>query len=84
MDWIIGANDNLSGVWSMDRVTQTNLGVPAYNAIDPCRQSYLRGFGFQYQTQIYNFSETHLFSPVLYDQSRDLASAYITRFESGR
>lgn len=80
MDWIIGANDTLSGVWNMDRVTQTNLGVPAYNAIDPAASPTFGGFGFQYQTQIYNFSETHLFSPRTFMTNRVIwRPRYITR-----
>ncbi len=79
-DWTIGPKDNFSFVWNMDRVTQTNLGVPAYNAIDPAASPTFGGFGFQYQTQIYNFSETHLFSPDTFMTNRVIwRPRYITR-----
>jgi hypothetical protein len=80
VDWNIGAKDTLAAVWNMDRVTQINLGVPAYNAIDPAASPTFGGFGFQYQTQIYNFSETHLFSPNTFMTNRVIwRPRYITR-----
>ena len=80
IDWRIGNNDNFTGVWNMDRVTQINLGVPAYNKIDPAASPTFGGFGFQYQTQIYNFSETHLFSPTTFMTNRVIwRPRYITR-----
>lgn len=80
IDWNIGAKDTFSAVWNMDRVTQNNLGVPAYNAIDPAASPTFGGFGFQYQTQIYNFSETHLFSPNSFMMNRVIwRPRYITR-----
>jgi len=80
VDWTITDHDTLSGVWLMDRVTQTNNGVPQYNAIDPATSPLLGGFGFQYQTQIYNFSEVHLFSPTTFVTNRVIwRPRYITR-----
>ena len=62
VDWNISDKDTLSGVWLLDHVRQTNNGVAAYNAISKATTPTLGGFGFLYQTQVYNFTETHLFS----------------------
>jgi hypothetical protein len=70
-DWNIGQNDTFTGVWMLDRVTNTFLGVDAYNKIDVALAPTLTsGFGFQYQTQVFNLSENHIFSPTLFVSNR--------------
>lgn len=70
VDWNIGNNDTFSGIWNFVRDTTNNLGAAPYNAISPAVSPTLGGFGFQYQTQIFNFEETHLFSPTLFMSNR--------------
>lgn len=82
IDWSISDKDSFYGVWMMDRVTENNEGIDAYNKIDPAASPVApgQGFGFQYQTQVYNFSETHLFSPNTFVTNRIIwRPRYITR-----
>jgi hypothetical protein len=80
VDWDISAKDTLTGVWLLSYNKQINKGVPAYNAISPATSPTLGGFGFRYQSQVYNFSETHLFSSTTFVTNRVIwRPRYITR-----
>jgi hypothetical protein len=61
IDWGISQKDTFSFLWLIDNVLNAYLGVPAYNAISPAATPELGGEpGFYYQSQSFNFSETHL------------------------
>src|SRR5581483_3616013 len=70
VDWLISDKDRFSGVYMFDHTLNENLGVDAYNKISPAASPTLSGFGFRYFTQVYNFHETHTFSPTLFMSNR--------------
>lgn len=63
IDWNISAKDSFSFLWLLDKVNNPYKGVPAYNAIDPASTPEIGSEpGFEYLSQSYSFSETHLLS----------------------
>ncbi|MEX2261410.1 MAG: carboxypeptidase regulatory-like domain-containing protein [Bryobacteraceae bacterium] len=70
VDWNIDSNDRFSAVYMFDKTLNQNLGVDAYNNIDPAASPTLSGFGFRFLTQVWNFSEQHAFSPTLFMTNR--------------
>jgi hypothetical protein len=71
VDWNISAKDTFSWLWLLDNVHNTYEGVPAYNAIDPAATPEIGSEpGFQYQSQTFNFSETHLLSAKTFITNR--------------
>jgi hypothetical protein len=66
MDWNISDSDKLDSSWFIDRTT---VDVPGFNeyplkAASPV--GVLGGFGFNFQTQVFHFQETHTFSPNVF------------------
>jgi Carboxypeptidase regulatory-like domain len=72
IDWNIGSKDQFYFDYIFDHTLNTNLGVPAYNMLSPAASPTLAGFGFQFFTQSYNFSEFHTFSPSFFMSNRFL------------
>src|SRR3984957_16735291 len=70
VDWNISENDHFFGEWMIDQTLNTNLGVPAYNALSPAASPTLSGFGFKFKTQSYAFNEVHNFSPNFFMSER--------------
>jgi hypothetical protein len=70
VDWNISDNDRLFGNYMLDHTLNENLGVPAYNALSPAASPTLSGFGFQFMTQSYSFTELHNFSPSFFMSNR--------------
>jgi len=70
VDWNARDRDHFYGTWMIDHTLSENLGVPAYNVISPAASPTLSGFGFQFQTQSYTFSEIHNFSPTFFMSNR--------------
>lgn len=67
VDWNISEKDNFFFVWLIDKVNNTYLGVPAYNAIDPAATPEIGSEpGFEYLSQSFNFHETHLFNSTTF------------------
>ncbi len=70
IDWVISDKDRFSGSYMFDHTLNENLGVGAYNAIDPAASPTLSGFGFKFFTQVWNLHEMHTFSPRLFMSNR--------------
>lgn len=70
IDWNIGSKDQFYFDYLFDHTLNTNLGVPAYNQLSPAASPTLAGFGFQFFTQSFNFSEFHTFSPSFFVSNR--------------
>lgn len=66
VDWNIGQNDHLYFDYLFDHTLNVNLGTPEYNALSPAASPSLAGFGFQFFTQSYSWSELHTFSPSFF------------------
>jgi hypothetical protein len=70
VDWIIGDKDRFSASYMFDHTLNRNLGVNAYNQIDPAASPTLSGFGFKFFTQVWNLHELHSFSPTFFMSNR--------------
>jgi outer membrane receptor protein involved in Fe transport len=71
IDWNISEKDKLAGTWMWDRTFYNFRGFSAYNDIDPAASPTIgEAFGFKFLTQVYNFEETHLFSPTFFTTNR--------------
>jgi len=70
VDWNINDNNHFFGEWMLDQTLNTNLGVPAYNALATAASPTLSGFGFKFKTQAYAFNEVHNFTPNFFVSER--------------
>jgi hypothetical protein len=63
MDWNIGSNDKLDASWFIDNTRVNVPGFEEYTVKAASPVGVLGGFGFNFQTQVLHFQETHTFSP---------------------
>lgn len=71
IDWNASDKDSVSGVWLLDYVSNAYQGVAAFNKIDPAATPDIGSEpGWEYLSQSYNFSETHLLSSTTFFTNR--------------
>ena len=63
IDWNIGAKDTFHGDYLLDLTSVNDNGWAAWNAINPHASPASEALGFWFKTQVFNFYETHVFSP---------------------
>lgn len=66
LDWNISQSDHFYFDYLFDHTLNVNLGTPQYNQLSPAASPSLAGFGFQFFTQSYSWSELHSFSPSFF------------------